>query len=106
MFEMCCVEFLDHLDARTTVLRDLINVCALHEAHTDIRVTQAVGGARVVVAVIFEFRSVENSVEQLEMIAGKDEISWLREFRLRWCGRGSVIAPPASQLSLPSALGL
>jgi hypothetical protein len=106
MFEVCRVEFLDHLDARAAVLCDLIDVCALHQAHADISVAQAVGGARLLVAVKFEFCPVENSVEQLDMVSRKNEISWLRVFRLLRCGRRRVIALPASQLSLSSALGL
>jgi hypothetical protein len=32
------VIFLDHSDARATVLSDLINVGSLHQSHADIRV--------------------------------------------------------------------
>jgi hypothetical protein len=37
----------DHLDACPTVLGDLVNVGTLHQAQTDISVSQAVGGAAI-----------------------------------------------------------
>ena len=96
MFEVRRVEFLDHLDAGAAVLRDLINVRAFHEAHTDVSVAQAVGGARVPVAIKFKFRPGEDSIEEFDMISRKDEISRLRQDRFRWCRRRGVTTLSAS----------
>jgi hypothetical protein len=48
---MGCIEFLDHLHARATVLRDLVDVRALHEPHTYLSMAEAVGGSTVAVAI-------------------------------------------------------
>ena len=57
------VEFLDHLHARPAVLRDLVDVRALHQPHTYIGVPQAVGGAAVSVTIELEIRAAQYAVE-------------------------------------------
>jgi len=76
------IQFLDHLDAGATVLGDLINVRALHEAHTDVGVTQAVGRALVLIPVKLELCAPENPIEELYVVTRKDVIGGLGIFRL------------------------
>jgi hypothetical protein len=82
VLEMRRVEFLDHLDAGAAVLRNLIDVGAFHEAHADVGVAKAVGGAPVPVAVELEFGPSQNAVEQLDVIPRKDMIGRLWIFDL------------------------
>src|ERR1700722_14800180 len=51
VLEVRSVEFLDHLDARAAVLRDLVDVGAFEEAEADVGVPEAVCGALVAVAI-------------------------------------------------------
>ena len=68
------VEFLDHLDAGAAVFGDLVNVGAFHEAHADISMAKAVGGAPVPVPVEFELGAAENAVEELNRLR---KIAWI-----------------------------
>src|SRR5882672_5740175 len=58
------VKLLDHFDAGATVLRDLINVGSLHQAHTDVGVSEAVCRAAVAVTVALQAKFIQNRVEQ------------------------------------------
>lgn len=75
------IVLLDHLDAGSTVLCDLVDVRAFHEAHADIGVPQAVGRARLTVTVQLEAGSFQQVVEQFDMVAGKHLVGRLRECR-------------------------
>jgi hypothetical protein len=57
------VVLLDHLDAGAAVLGNLIDVRAFHQAHADVGVSQALGGARFALSIKFEVRSFEQRVE-------------------------------------------
>ena len=77
-----CIKLLDHFHAGAAVFCDLIDVSAFHEAHADVGMAKAVGGAPVPVAVKLEFCSGENPVEQLDVVAGKNVLGGLRQFPL------------------------
>ena len=83
VLEMDRVMLLDHLHAGTAVFGNLVDVRAFHEAHTDIGVAQAVGRARFAVTVELQLRPVEQVVEQLDVIAGEEEIGPRRIFQNR-----------------------
>ena len=57
------IEFFDHLDRRPAILGDLIDIRPLHQAQADVGVAQAVGSARLTIAVGFQVLFVENGVE-------------------------------------------
>jgi hypothetical protein len=80
--DMSGVEFLDHFHARAAVLRDLINVCAFHQAHADVSVTKAVRGPPVSVAIKLQLRARENPIEQLDVIAVENRVGGLWIFGL------------------------
>ena len=67
----------DHLDARAAVFGHLIDVSALHEAHADISMPQAVSCSRFAVPVEFQLRPVEKVIEQLDVIAGENQVGRL-----------------------------
>ena len=71
VLEMNGVKFLDHLDAGAAVLGDLIDVGAVHQAQANIGVAQAIGGATIAVAVVFETGALKNAVEQALVLAGE-----------------------------------
>ena len=73
----------DHLNAGAAVFGDLVNVGPFHQAHADIGVTQAVGRAGFAVAVGLEIGAVETVVEQLDVIARKDQVGRCRQFLRR-----------------------
>lgn len=74
---------LDHLNAGAAVLGELINVGAFHEAHANISVGQAVRSALLAISISFEASAAKHAVERLDVVAGKDGIGRLREFRVR-----------------------
>jgi hypothetical protein len=67
------VEFLDHFDGGSAVLRDLMDVGAFHEPEVDIGVAQAVGGPDVAVTVGFHIEFIENSVEKFALGVREDQ---------------------------------
>ncbi len=46
--DMRRIKFFDHLDARATVLCDLVYIRALHQAQTNISMAEAIGGDCVI----------------------------------------------------------
>lgn len=65
---------LDHLHAGAAILCHLVDVGTFHEAHTDIGMAQAVGRARLAVAVELQARPLQQIVEQLDVIAREQQI--------------------------------
>src|SRR5580704_1916163 len=51
-FDVCSVEFLDHLDASPAVLGNLIDVSSLHQTKADVGMPQAVARSQIAVAVV------------------------------------------------------
>jgi hypothetical protein len=74
VLDVSSIEPFDHLDAGAAVFGDLVYVCALHEAHANIGMAQAVGRARITLAIEFELRSLQQVVEHLDVVAEEDRI--------------------------------
>src|SRR4029079_19524013 len=72
------VELLDHLNAGTAILGDLINVGALHQAQADIGVPQTVEGPALAFAINLEVKFAEDGVEEVVMTFRKDNLGRLR----------------------------
>lgn len=68
------VIFLDHSDARATVLRDLIDVGSLHQPHADIRVPEAVGRTWAAVSVGPKILLLSDGLEELALPFWKNEV--------------------------------
>lgn len=68
------VVFFDHLHAGATVLSDLVDVGALHQAEADICMPQTVGCTRSAFPVETKLLFVEYSFEKLALPLGKNEI--------------------------------
>ena len=66
-FDVCGVEFLDHLHAGAAVLDNLVGVRRLREAHADVGVAQAVGRTLVAIAVKLEVDAAQDAVERLDV---------------------------------------
>src|SRR5262245_52919463 len=65
--EVRSIVLFDHLHARPAVFSDLVNVSALHEAKTDVGVTQAVCCPRAAIPVFFQIQFFEDDVEELSV---------------------------------------
>ncbi len=68
------VVLLDHFDASTAVLRDLVDVGSFHQAQTDIGVPQAVGGAAIAFAVKLEVKVGKNVVEHAALAFVREQL--------------------------------
>jgi len=68
------VIFFDHLHAGPTILGDLIDVGAFHEAHADIGVPQAIGRAPLFIAIKLQIQFVENLIEKLAMVLWEEPV--------------------------------
>ena len=77
------IMLLDHLDAGAAIARNRIDVGSLHQPQTDVGVSQAVGGARLAVAINLEVLALEQRIEQLDMIAREHLVGRLRQDRCR-----------------------
>ena len=71
VFDMRRVIRLDHLDARSAVLGDLVDVSAFHQAHTDVGMPQAVDCARLTLSIHLQVQLLKNGVEELPRELGK-----------------------------------
>ncbi len=74
------VEFLNHLDAGTTIFRNLIDVGAFHQSHTNIGVPQAVRRTRIAVAVAFQAGPVKHAIKQLYVVSWENMVFGLWVF--------------------------
>ena len=68
------VIFLDHADARATVLSDLIDVGSLHQPHADIRVPQAVSRTRSAVSVNAKVLLLKDGLEEFALPFWENEV--------------------------------
>src|ERR1017187_3076953 len=78
VLEVGGVVFLDHLNAGAAVLRDLINVRALHQTQADVGVPQAVGRAGLSFTVFLEAFFVQDGVEELPVGLWENQVGRLR----------------------------
>src|ERR1700728_14762 len=76
------IVFLDRLDASASVLHDLVDVRAFHQAETNARVPQAASGARPSVAVNAQIFLVQNRLEQLARPFWKYQVGRFRQTQL------------------------
>jgi hypothetical protein len=76
------IELFDHLDRCPAILGDRVNIRPLHQAQTDVGMAQAIGGARLTVAVGFQFLFVENGFEQFALPFGTEKVRGLRQASL------------------------
>lgn len=74
---MCRVVLFDHLDAGAAVLRDLVDVCTIHQAHADVSVAQAVRTPPASFAVELQSELAKNCIHQLSR-----RTSWKENVRL------------------------
>ena len=72
------VVLLDHLNAGSAVLGDLVNVRPFHETEAYICVPEAVGCTAVAVAINLQSRLFEHVIEELDVVAWKHKISLFR----------------------------
>ncbi len=59
------IEFFDHLNARTTVVCDLVNVSPLHQAHRYISMAEAVRRARLRITIEFQGLLFEDVIKSV-----------------------------------------
>ena len=100
VLDMRRIVLLDHFNAGAAVFGDLVDVGSFHEPHANVGMAQAVGRARIVIAIKLELRPRKNPIEELDVVAGEDVIRGLRQF-LPWrLGRKTALT--VSALALPS----
>src|SRR5580700_4657647 len=74
------VEFLDHLNAGTAVLGNLVDVSALRQAHANVGMAEAVSRPFIAVAIKFEVGAPEDAIKQFDVVTRKDGVDRLRIF--------------------------
>ena len=81
-FDVRGVIFLDHLDRCPAILGDLVDVGPFHQTQADVGVTQAVSGARLSLAVGFEFFFVKDGIEQFTLPLREQKVRRFGQARL------------------------
>ena len=104
--DMRGVEFLDHFDAGATVFGDLIDIGTLYQPHTDISMASAISCVWLFIAVPLEFCTVQNVIEEFNMIFREDRIGELGLFQQRWLGGVIWQSFSTTALLFPAVLDL
>lgn len=104
VLNMCGIVFLDHLHTCSAVLCDLINICALKEAHRYICVPQAVECAGVSFSILFHIEFAKQRVEQLALQRWEHQVGRLKAMTLFHAGErmhraGHGLGPAGAALS-------
>ena len=109
-----CVIFLDHLDASTAVLSNLVDVGTFHQPQTDVCMPQTVRGTRSAFAVEAKIFLIEDGLEKFALPFRKNEVRRSGRAPLfardsgglgRFCGRVHAINARRAEPALKSLKG-